>query len=63
MIRNVVLWLAIADVIAAAVLGLMVYVVGRRSAHPVPVTTAIGLTMVLASPGALVYGLAWAIGR
>ncbi|HVK09949.1 MAG TPA: hypothetical protein VM597_14360 [Gemmataceae bacterium] len=62
MIRDVVLWLAIADIVAAAALGLVIYVVGRRSGHPVPATTAVGLTVLFALPGVVVYGLAWAIG-
>jgi hypothetical protein len=62
MIRDVVVWLAVSDVVAAAALGLIVYVVGRRSAHPVPAATAVGLAVLFALPGVLLYGLAWAFG-
>jgi hypothetical protein len=62
MIRDVVIWLAVSDVVAAAALGLIIYMIGRRSGHPVPVTTAIGLGVLFALPGALLYGLVWAFG-
>jgi hypothetical protein len=62
MIRDVVVWLAVSDVVAAAALGLVIYTVGRRSGHPVPATTAVGLGVLFALPGAAVYGLVWAFG-
>ncbi len=62
MIRDVVVWLAVSDVVAAAALGLVIYLIGRRSGHPVPASTAIGLGMLFALPGAVVYGLVWVFG-
>ena len=62
MIRDGVIWLAVSDAVAAAALGLIVYVVGRRSAHPVSAGTAVGLGALFALPGALLYGLVLVFG-
>ena len=62
MIRDVALWLAVADLAASAAFAALVYAAGRRSPHPVPGRTALGLVALLALPGVVVYGLVWAFG-
>jgi hypothetical protein len=59
MILDVLAWVVVADAVAAAVLGLIVYVVGKRSAHPVSGGKAIGLAGCLTLPAVLLYGIVW----
>jgi lipopolysaccharide export LptBFGC system permease protein LptF len=59
MILNVFGWLAAADAVAAGVLGLIVYVVGKRSGHPVPGGKAAGLAGCLALPALMLYVAVW----
>ena len=59
MIPDVLGWLAAADAVAAGLLGLVVYVVGRRSGHPVSGAQALGLAGCLTLPAVLLYVAAW----
>lgn len=63
MILDVLLWLAVVDVIAAAVLAGLVYAIGRRSPGRVGVGRAIGLAVMLSLPAALLYLVAWLLVR
>jgi lipopolysaccharide export LptBFGC system permease protein LptF len=59
MILDVVGWLAAADAVAAGLLGLIVYVVGKRSDHPVSGGKAVGLAGCLTLPAILLYLAVW----
>jgi hypothetical protein len=59
MILEVVGWVAAADAVAAGLLGLAVYVVGRRSGHPVSGGKAIGLAGCLTLPAVVLYAAVW----
>lgn len=54
-------WLALTDLIAAVGLAGLVYVVGRRSGHPVAVRSVVFLAIVFAIPALLFYGIMLAI--
>jgi hypothetical protein len=58
-ILNVLGWLAVADAAAAVVLASMIYVIGRRSNHPVTVGRCLGLAIVFGLPATLLYLAAW----
>jgi hypothetical protein len=58
-ILDVLLWLAIADAVAAAALAVMLYIVGRKSKERVPARTAVGIGVILAAPAGLVYAAVW----
>jgi len=55
--------LAAADAVAAGLLGLIVYVVGRRSGHPVSGGKAVGLAGCLTLPAVLLYVAIWLVLR
>ena len=59
MILDVLGWAAAADALAAGVLGLIVYVIGKRSRHPVSGGRAAGLAGCLALPAAVLYAAVW----
>ena len=59
MILQVLGWVAAADAVAAGLLGLIVYVVGRRSAHPVSGGKAVGLAGCLTLPAVILYVAVW----
>ena len=59
MILDVLGWVVLADAVAAALLGLVVYVVGRRSGHPVSGGKAVGLAGCLTLPAVLLYAAVW----
>jgi lipopolysaccharide export LptBFGC system permease protein LptF len=63
MILDVLGGLAAADAVAAGLLGLIVYVVGRRSGHPVSGGNAIGLAGCLTLPAVLLYVAVWLVLR
>ena len=63
MILDVLGWVAVADAVAAAALGVVVYVVGRRSGHPVSGGKAAGLAGCLTLPAVLLYGVVWLWAR
>lgn len=59
MTLNVLGWLVLADAAAASLFALLLYLVGRRSGHPVAMGKAAGLAGCLTVPAALLYGIAW----
>ena len=59
MILEVLGWLAVADAVAAVLFAAVLWVIGRRSGHPVPAGTAAGLAGCLTLPAILFYGIAW----
>lgn len=58
MIVDVLGWLAIADGVAALLLAAIVFLVARRSPHPVTVRSAIVVAVVVALPALLLYLIA-----
>jgi hypothetical protein len=52
-------WLAAADAVAAVFIAGAVYLIGRRSHHPVPIGTAAGIAVILTLPAVLLYFAAW----
>jgi lipopolysaccharide export LptBFGC system permease protein LptF len=59
MILDVLGWLTVADAVAAGLLGVIVYVVGRRSGHPVSGGKAAGLAGCLTLPAVVLYVAVW----
>ena len=59
MILDVLGWVVVADAVAAAGLGLVVYVIGRRSGHAVSGGKAAGLAGCLTLPAVLLYVAVW----
>ena len=55
MILDALSWLAVGDAAAAVVLASMIYVVGRRSNHPVTVGRCFGLAILFGLPATLLY--------
>jgi hypothetical protein len=58
-ILDVLGWLAAADAVAALAIAGAIYLIGRRSKHPVPVGTAAGIAVFLTLPVVLLYFAAW----
>ena len=50
-------WLALADGLAALFLAALVYVISRRSRHPISARAAMTLGLVVAIPVLLLYGI------
>jgi len=59
MILEVLAWIALLDAVAAAAMAAIVYLVGRRTGHPVPVGSAVGIGLMLALPAAFIFAVAW----
>jgi hypothetical protein len=62
-ILDVLMWLAIGDAAASAVLAILVCVIARKSKAPVPARTAVGIAILLTLPAAILYFAAWMIGK
>jgi hypothetical protein len=54
-------WLALAELIAAAGLAGLVYIVGRKSGHPVAIRSVVFLAIVFAIPALLFYAIRFAL--
>lgn len=63
MILNLLGWVAAADAVAAGVLSLLVYLVGKRSGHPVSGGKAAGLAGCMTLPAVLLYVAIWLMLR
>lgn len=59
MILDVLGWLAAADAVAAVLFAAALWVIGRRSGHPVPAGTAAWLAGCFTLPALLLYLIAW----
>ncbi|HKB03301.1 MAG TPA: hypothetical protein VKD90_13840 [Gemmataceae bacterium] len=59
MILDVLAWVVVADAVAAALFGLIVFLVGKRSSDPVSGGKAVGIAGCLTLPAVLLYGIAW----
>jgi hypothetical protein len=56
-------WLAAADAVAALAIAGAIYVIGKRSSHPVPLGTVAGIAVFLTLPVVLLYFAAWMLAR
>jgi len=59
MILDVLGWLIVADAVAAALFGLIVFMVGKRSGPPVSGGKAVGIAGCLTLPAVLLYVVVW----
>ena len=59
MILDVLGWVVVADAVAAALFGLILYLVGKRSGPPVAGRKAVGIAGCLTLPAVLLYGIVW----
>jgi hypothetical protein len=63
MILEVFRWVAIADAIAGALLGLATYLTGRRSGHRVSRGQAVAIAILFGLPATLLFVIVWCVVR